>query len=71
MISHDAVLKKYQAEIDYCNESYAQYEKVKKFKLLPNAWTIEGGELTAKLSMKRRVIMERNITAVEDIYAKE
>ena len=62
---------KFQSEIDHCNRDYAQYNKVKKFKLLPEPWTIEAGELTAKLSMKRRIILEKNSGAVEEIYAEE
>ncbi len=71
IIENEKVILKFQSEIDHCNRDYAQYNKVKKFKLLPEPWTIEAGELTAKLSMKRRIILEKNSGAVEEIYAEE
>jgi long-chain acyl-CoA synthetase len=41
---------------------------VKKFELLPEEWSIETGEMTPKLSLKRKVIMEKYKAAVERIY---
>jgi long-chain acyl-CoA synthetase len=41
---------------------------VKKFELLPNEWTIESGEMTPKLSLKRKVVMEKYYEAVDRIY---
>jgi len=43
-------------------------EQVKKFELLPNEWGIDTGELTPKLSMKRKVISEKYRDAIERIY---
>jgi long-chain acyl-CoA synthetase len=43
-------------------------EQVKKFELLPNEWTIDSGELTPTLKLKRKVIMEKYKDAVERIY---
>jgi long-chain acyl-CoA synthetase len=43
-------------------------EQVKKFELLPHEWSIDTGELTPKLSMKRKVIMEKFKPAIESIY---
>ena len=44
-------------------------EQVKKFELLPNEWTIDSGELTPTLKLKRKVIMEKYKTAYERIYS--
>jgi long-chain acyl-CoA synthetase len=41
---------------------------VKKFELLPREWTIETGEMTPKMSLKRKVVMEKFKDAIERIY---
>ena len=43
-------------------------EQVKKFELLPDEWTVDTGEMTPKLSLKRKVVMEKYRDAVERIY---
>ncbi len=54
--------------IEGMNKGLAQYESIKKFELLPKEWSIDGGEMTPKLSLKRKVILERNKDAVSRIY---
>jgi long-chain acyl-CoA synthetase len=44
-------------------------EQVKKFELLDSEWTIDGGELTPTLKLKRKVIMEKYRNVVERIYS--
>jgi long-chain acyl-CoA synthetase len=68
MIKIPKVLEKFQRELDEYNEHFAQYERVKKFALLLKLWSIEGGELTAKLSLKRKVILEKYKDQVEEMY---
>ncbi|PRD55755.1 AMP-dependent synthetase/ligase [Sphingobacterium gobiense] len=58
IVKDPQVIEKYQREIDRLNTSFGQWEKVKKFELLPNEWTINNGELTPKLSLKRKVILK-------------
>ncbi|HEX7902344.1 MAG TPA: hypothetical protein VF487_00595 [Chitinophagaceae bacterium] len=43
--------------------------QVKKFELLPYEWTVDGGEMTPTMKLKRKVIMEKYRDAVERIYA--
>jgi long-chain acyl-CoA synthetase len=69
MIKHPQVLEKFQREVDIYNSNFAQYEQVKKFALLPKIWSIDGGELTAKLSLKRKVILQKNQALVDKMYA--
>ncbi|WP_257658142.1 AMP-dependent synthetase/ligase [Parapedobacter lycopersici] len=70
-IKSDAVIDKYQREIDRLNQGFGQWEKVKKFVLLPKEWTIDAGELTPKLSLKRKVILQRNEAVIDGIYPEE
>jgi long-chain acyl-CoA synthetase len=69
MIKHPKVLEKFQREMETYNANFAQYEQVKKFVLLPKIWSIDGGELTAKLSLKRKVILQKNQALVDKMYS--
>jgi len=71
LIKDPKVIEKYQHVLDKTNESFGHWEQVKKFVLLPNEWTIDGGELTPKLSLKRKVILERTKELIDHIYSDE
>ena len=68
LLIHPKVLALYRDLIDNFNKYFNQVEQVKKFELLANEWTIDTGELTPKLSLKRKVVMEKYRDAVERIY---
>jgi long-chain acyl-CoA synthetase len=59
----------YKELIESFNKFFNHVEQVKKFELLADEWTIESGELTPTLKLKRKVIMEKYKTAVERIYS--
>ena len=52
------------------NKFFNHVEQIKKFELLPREWSIETGEMTPKLSLKRKVITEKYRNAIEKIYAE-
>ena len=62
------VINKVKEGIENVNKTLAQYETIKKFELLPREWSIEKGEMTPKLSLKRKIIFETNKSLVEKIY---
>ena len=62
------VLKLIRAELDNYNKHFAAHEQVKKFQLVPNEWTIDGGELTATMKLKRKVIMNKYAELIARIY---
>lgn len=68
IIKDELVLKKYEEVIEAANVSFGKWEQVKRFALLPKEWSIDGGELTPKLSFKRKVITEKNSSIIEKIY---
>ncbi|MXV50964.1 AMP-binding protein [Pedobacter sp. HMF7647] len=68
MIKDSHVIEKYQQEINKYNQGFGHWEQVKKFALLPKEWSIESGEMTPKLSFKRKVILEKNKDIVDQIY---
>jgi long-chain acyl-CoA synthetase len=51
-------------------KNYASYEKIHKFIIQPELFSIENGELTPKFSLRRHVIYERNLEEIEKIYQK-
>lgn len=69
MVNHPRVQEYYKTIIEKFNPQFNPVEQVKKFELLNAEWTINGGELTPTLKLKRKVIMEKYADAVERIYA--
>jgi long-chain acyl-CoA synthetase len=63
------VLEKFQQIVELSGKEFGKWEQVKRFALLPKQWTIDGGELTPKLSLKRKIILEKNKDIIEKIYA--
>ena len=58
-----------EKQVELVNARLARYESIKKFALLPRELTVEAGELTPTLKLKRRVILERYREAIEGLYS--
>lgn len=70
MITKNEVLDLIDKAIAESNKTLAPYETIKRVTLLPREWTIEKGEMTPKLSLKRKVIMEANKQLVEKLFSE-
>lgn len=57
-----------EAQVEIVNRSLARYETVRRFEVLPQEFTVEGGELTATLKLRRRVVHEKYADAIERLY---
>ncbi len=68
VVSNEKVMARYQEEVDHANANFAKWEKVKQFRLTPDAWTIDGGHLTPTMKLKRKVIKEIYLDLYNDIY---
>lgn len=68
-IHHPRVLELYRELVESYNNFFNHVEQIKKFELLPQEWTIDTGEMTPKMSLKRKVVMEKFKSAIERIYA--
>jgi len=69
IIHNPKVIDMYKELIEGFNKYFNHTEQVRKFELLPEEWSIETGEMTPKLSLKRKVIMEKYRDAIEHIYS--
>ena len=68
IIGNEKIKALINAEIGTTNKEFGHVEQVKKFKLLDKEWTIEDGELTPTLKVKRKVILSRYESLVEEMY---
>lgn len=57
-----------QEEINQANEKFGNWEKIKKFELTPQIWSIDGGELTPTLKLRRKIIKEKYQNLYNKIY---
>jgi long-chain acyl-CoA synthetase len=70
LITRADVLALYQEIIDALNGGLSQFERIKKFVLLPTEFSIQSGELTPTLKVKRKVVEERYRAQIEALYAE-
>ena len=69
-VANPKVIELFTGIIAEYNTFFNHVEQVKKFALLDKEWTVESGEMTPKLSLKRKVVMENCKAAIESIYAE-
>ena len=69
IITDERVIRVYKDIVQNVNGNFNAVEQIKKFELIPNNWTVEAGELTPKLSLKRKVIMEKYRDVIAKIYS--
>jgi Long-chain acyl-CoA synthetases (AMP-forming) len=67
-LKHPEVRQQIESELNRINQSFGNWEQIKKFAIIPNEMTIETGELTPTLKMKRKVILQKYEKEVEAIY---
>ena len=67
-LTHAKIKQLIEDEVSRLNVNFGNWEKIKKFEILPNEFTIETGELTPTLKMKRKIIAEKYKNEIERIY---
>ncbi|MFL5580791.1 MAG: AMP-dependent synthetase/ligase [Gemmatimonadaceae bacterium] len=68
LLSHDAVRARVQRAVDRVNESLAPAERIRRFDILERELTVEAGELTPTMKVRRAVVAERYRDRVEALY---
>jgi len=66
IVQNERIIKRIQREIDEINERFGNWEKVKRFELTPDVWSIDGGHLTPTMKLKRKIILAK----YQDLYDK-
>lgn len=67
-LSTAEVKQQLENELNRINQNFGSWEQIKKFAIIPNEMTVETGELTPTLKMKRKIILQKYEREVEDIY---
>lgn len=70
LVVHDPVLRLYEQRVAMVNDGLAKYETIKNFVLLPRDFSLEAGELTPTLKLKRKVIAEHYKDVIERMYTE-
>ena len=71
LASDPKVKKLYEGIIQKVNGSLAHFESIKKVTVVPEEWSVEEGELTPSLKLKRRVIVEKYKDQIAKMYAEQ
>lgn len=69
MATHEDLKRLINEHVKQANKSLAPYEQLKRCEILKNEWSIDGGELTPKLSLKRKIIKEKYKEAIDNIFS--
>ena len=71
MLKSKPVLKKFAEVRDELNKRFSEVEKVKKFVLINEEWSVDTGEITPTLKLKRKVIQEKYKQLIAELYNDE
>lgn len=66
--THPKIRAHYKQIINHYNKQFSSFEQIRNFTLLPRPWTIENGELTPTLKLKRKNIVENWQAAIEELF---
>ncbi|MCB0821806.1 MAG: long-chain fatty acid--CoA ligase [Bacteroidales bacterium] len=68
MVKNPEIRKRYQKEVADFNKDLGSYEQIKKFELMQDEWTIQSGELTANLKLRRNYICHKYESVINKIF---
>ena len=70
MVRHNLVVARYRQEVDTYNKFFGDFEKIKRFELMDHEWTIEDGEVTPSLKIRRKIIAEHYKDLIDGMFAE-
>ena len=70
LLQHPKITGLFRARIDTLQQQFANYEQIKRFTLLPEPFSMEKGELTNTLKVKRNVLMKNFRKEIDEMYAE-
>ncbi|PJG85923.1 AMP-dependent synthetase/ligase [Conservatibacter flavescens] len=69
LIKHSEIIKLFEKRINHLQQELASFEQIKKFTLLPHAFTVKMEEITPTLKLRRKVIMQRYRRQIDAMYS--
>ncbi len=69
LVGNAQVTAQYQTIVDEVNATLANFETIKRVRVVPEEWSLEGGELTPSMKLKRRVIHQKYAAQIDAFYA--
>jgi long-chain acyl-CoA synthetase len=66
IVANDKIKNRFQEEIQEINKKFGNWEQIKRFELTSDLWTVDGGQLTPTMKLKRKIMME----IYKDLYSK-
>ena len=69
LIKEQKIIDQIKIDIDSANVNFAQWEKIKKFELTEDVWSIDSGHLTPTMKLKRKFISEKYNNLIKEIYS--
>lgn len=67
-LNNPKTIQLFENEVREAMKNFAKYESVKKFKLVPDEWSVDSGELTPTLKVKRKVVEKKYAELIDSIY---
>jgi len=68
IVKHERIIQRFEKEVAKLNADFSNYEQIKRFELINHVWSIDNGELTPTLKLKRKNILARNEELYKRIY---
>lgn len=69
IVSNPQVIARISEEVEKLNEQFGNWEKIKRFELTPDVWSIDGGHLTPTMKLRRKIILEKYKSLYDKIYS--
>ena len=71
LVQDPKVVAMYQSVVDQVNGQLAHFESIKRVSIVSDEWSVEKGELTPSMKLKRRIIEQKYAKQIADLYADE
>jgi len=69
LIQNQQVISRIEEEINQLNEKFGNWERIKRFELTPEIWSIQEGHLTPTLKLRRKIVLEKYRALYQKIYS--
>lgn len=70
LIAHNQIIELFEKRFEELQKEFSKFEKIKKFTLLPKEFSMEAGEITATLKLKRKIIQKKYKALIDKMYSE-